>query len=120
MQAAGSEAWHPRRREASGLPSASVESDHPAVALPIELPARPPAPLLSEAARAVAADGVWALVDQDPESEVIRAIARPPGHLLKSTGAPNLEIISASTARGLGGRPASAASPRGLPTTATG
>ncbi|MEB3200167.1 MAG: class I SAM-dependent methyltransferase [Synechococcaceae cyanobacterium] len=77
-------AWHHRQAEASGLPAAS----HDLITLQFvchELPAAATRAVLAEAARLLRPGGVIALVDQDPESAVIRRLPAPIATLLKST-----------------------------------
>jgi ubiquinone/menaquinone biosynthesis C-methylase UbiE len=77
-------AWHHAAAEATGLPSASFDL----VTLQFvchELPADVTRAVLAEAARLLRPGGVVALVDQDPDSEVIRRLPAPVATLLKST-----------------------------------
>lgn len=77
-------AWHHAAAEASGLPEASFDL----LTLQYvchELPAAATRAVLAEAARLLRPGGVIALVDQDPESAVIRRLPAPIGTLLKST-----------------------------------
>ena len=77
-------AWHHAAAEATGLPAASFDL----VTLQYvchELPAAATRAVLAEAARLLRPGGVIALVDQDPDSAVIRRLPAPIGTLLKST-----------------------------------
>ena len=77
-------AWHHAAAEATGLPPASVDL----ITLQFvchELPAEATRAVLAEAARLLRPGGVIALVDQDPESAVIRRLPAPIATLLKST-----------------------------------
>lgn len=77
-------AWHHAAAEASGLPSASFDL----ITLQFvchELPASATRAVLAEAARLLRPGGVIALVDQDPDSAVIRRLPAPIATLLKST-----------------------------------
>jgi ubiquinone/menaquinone biosynthesis C-methylase UbiE len=77
-------AWHHAAAEATGLPEASVDL----ITLQFvchELPAAATAAVLREAARLLRPGGVIALVDQDPDSAVIRRLPAPIATLLKST-----------------------------------
>ncbi len=77
-------AWHHAAAEATGLPAQSFDL----VTLQYvchELPASATRAVLAEAARLLRPGGVIALVDQDPESAVIRRLPAPIGTLLKST-----------------------------------
>jgi ubiquinone/menaquinone biosynthesis C-methylase UbiE len=77
-------AWHHAAAEASGLPAASFDL----ITLQFvchELPAAATRAVLAEAARLLRPGGVLALVDQDPDSEVIRRLPAPIATLLKST-----------------------------------
>ncbi len=77
-------AWHHAAAEASGLPEASFDL----LTLQFvchELPAPATRAVLAEAARLLRPGGVVALVDQDPDSEVIRRLPAPIATLLKST-----------------------------------
>ncbi|NQV11500.1 MAG: class I SAM-dependent methyltransferase [Cyanobacteria bacterium] len=78
------QAWHHAAAEASGLPAESVDLITGQF-LCHELPAAATHAVLAEAARLLRPGGVVALVDQDPESEVIRAMPAPLATLLKST-----------------------------------
>jgi len=112
------EAWHHAAAEASGLPSASVDL----ITLQFvchELPGEATRAVLSEAARLLRPDGVVALVDQDPESEVIRAMPAPWPPCSRAPS-PTWRIISASICPRPWRTPASAASAAWPPTTATG
>ncbi len=76
--------WHHAAAEASGLPAASVDL----ITLQFvchELPASATRAVLREAARLLRPGGVVALVDQDPDSAVIRRLPAPIATLLKST-----------------------------------
>nr|WP_225867125.1 class I SAM-dependent methyltransferase [Cyanobium sp. PCC 7001] len=77
-------AWHHAAAEATGLPDASVDL----ITLQFvchELPAAATAAVLRESARLLRPGGVIALVDQDPDSAVIRRLPAPIATLLKST-----------------------------------
>jgi ubiquinone/menaquinone biosynthesis C-methylase UbiE len=77
-------AWHHAAAEATGLAAASFDL----VTLQYvchELPASATCAVLAEVARLLRPGGVVALVDQDPESPVIRRLPAPIGTLLKST-----------------------------------
>lgn len=77
-------AWHHAAAEATGLPSASFDL----ITLQFvchELPQAPTRAVLAEAARLLRPGGVIALVDQDPDSAVIRRLPAPIATLLKST-----------------------------------
>jgi len=77
-------AWHHAAAEASGLPTASFDL----ITLQFvchELPAEATRAVLAEVARLLRPGGVVALVDQDPDSEVIRRLPAPIATLLKST-----------------------------------
>ncbi len=77
-------AWHHAAAEATGLPAAGFDL----ITLQYvchELPAAATLAVLAEAARLLRPGGVIALVDQDPESAVIRRLPAPIGTLLKST-----------------------------------
>jgi SAM-dependent methyltransferase len=77
-------AWHHATAEASGLPAATFDL----ITLQFvchELPADATRAVLVETARLLRPGGVVALVDQDPESEVIRRLPAPIATLLKST-----------------------------------
>ncbi len=77
-------AWHHAAAEASGLPPDSYDL----ITLQFvchELPSPATRAVLREAARLLRPGGVVALVDQDPESAVIRAMPAPLATLLKST-----------------------------------
>jgi len=77
-------AWHHAAAEATGLATASYEL----ITLQFvchELPSSATAAVLSEAHRLLRPDGVLAMVDQDPESELIRRLPAPIATLLKST-----------------------------------
>jgi ubiquinone/menaquinone biosynthesis C-methylase UbiE len=77
-------AWHHAAAEANGLPAASFDL----ITLQFvchELPADATCAVLREAARLLTPGGVIALVDQDPDSEVIRRLPAPIATLLKST-----------------------------------
>ncbi|MFQ6537998.1 MULTISPECIES: class I SAM-dependent methyltransferase [Aphanothece] len=76
--------WHHAAAEASGLPGASVDL----ITLQFvchELPAQATRAVLRESARLLRPGGVIALVDQDPDSAVIRRLPAPIATLLKST-----------------------------------
>ena len=75
---------HQAPAEATGLPAASVDL----ITLQFvchELPADATRAVLREAARLLRPGGVVALVDQDPDSDVIRRLPAPIATLLKST-----------------------------------
>ena len=77
-------AWHHAAAEQTGLASASVDL----ITLQFvchELPSAATYAVLAEAARLLRPGGVIALVDQDPESAVIRRLPAPIATLLKST-----------------------------------
>ena len=77
-------AWHHAAAEATGLRTASFDL----VTLQFmchELPASATRAVLAEVARLLRPGGVVALVDQDPESDLIRRLPAPIGTLLKST-----------------------------------
>jgi SAM-dependent methyltransferase len=77
-------AWHHAAAEASGLPAAAFDL----ITLQFvchELPADATRAVLAEAARLLRPGGVVALVDQDPDSAVIRRLPAPIATLLKST-----------------------------------
>jgi len=77
-------AWHHSPAEATGLPAGSYDL----ITLQFvchELPADATRAVLHEAARLLRPGGVVALVDQDPDSEVIRRLPAPIATLLKST-----------------------------------
>jgi SAM-dependent methyltransferase len=76
--------WHHAAAEATGLPAAAYDL----VTLQFvchELPQAATRAVLAEVARLLRPGGVVALVDQDPESEVIRRLPAPVATLLKST-----------------------------------
>jgi len=76
--------WHHAAAEASGLDSAAYDL----ITLQFvchELPQAATAAVLAEAARLLRPGGVIAVVDQDPDSEVIRRLPAPIATLLKST-----------------------------------
>jgi SAM-dependent methyltransferase len=76
--------WHHGAAEATGLPAAAYDL----ITLQFvchELPQAATRAVLTEAARLLRPDGVIALVDQDPESAVIRRLPAPIATLLKST-----------------------------------
>jgi ubiquinone/menaquinone biosynthesis C-methylase UbiE len=76
--------WHHAAAEASGLPAAAFDL----ITLQFvchELPADATRAVLAEAARLLRPGGVVALVDQDPDSAVIRRLPAPIATLLKST-----------------------------------
>ena len=76
--------WHHAAAEASGLTAASVDL----ITLQFvchELPADATRAVLRETARLLRPGGVVALVDQDPDSAVIRRLPAPIATLLKST-----------------------------------
>jgi ubiquinone/menaquinone biosynthesis C-methylase UbiE len=77
-------AWHHAAAESTGLPAAGFDL----ITLQYvchELPAHASRAVLAEAARLLRPGGVIALVDQDPQSAVIRRLPAPIGTLLKST-----------------------------------
>lgn len=77
-------AWHHAAAEDTGLPVASFDL----ITLQFvchELPQQPTRAVLAEAARLLRPGGVIALVDQDPDSAVIRRLPAPIATLLKST-----------------------------------
>ncbi|MDM7953933.1 MAG: class I SAM-dependent methyltransferase [Cyanobium sp. CZS 25K] len=77
-------AWHHAAAEATGLPAA----DFDLITLQFvchELPASATRAVLAEADRLLRPGGVVALVDQDPDSDVIRRLPAPIATLLKST-----------------------------------
>lgn len=77
-------AWHHAAAEATGLPAQSVDL----ITLQFvchELPGAATLAVLQEAARLLRPGGVVALVDQDPDSAVIRSLPAPIATLLKST-----------------------------------
>lgn len=77
-------AWHHAAAEATGLPGDSFDL----ITLQFvchELPAEATRAVLEEAARLLRPGGVVALVDQDPDSAVIRRLPAPIATLLKST-----------------------------------
>lgn len=76
--------WHHAAAEASGLESGAYDL----ITLQFvchELPQAATAAVLAEAARLLRPGGVIAVVDQDPDSEVIRRLPAPIATLLKST-----------------------------------
>jgi ubiquinone/menaquinone biosynthesis C-methylase UbiE len=76
--------WHHAAAEATGLPAGSYNL----ITLQFvchELPQAATAAVLAEAARLLLPGGVIAVVDQDPESPVIRRLPAPIATLLKST-----------------------------------
>jgi SAM-dependent methyltransferase len=76
--------WHHGAAEATGLPSAAYDL----ITLQFvchELPQSATRAVLAEAARLLRPGGVIALVDQDPDSAVIRRLPAPIATLLKST-----------------------------------
>lgn len=76
--------WHHAAAEATGLESDAYDL----ITLQFvchELPQAATAAVLAEAARLLRPGGVIAVVDQDPESEVIRRLPAPIATLLKST-----------------------------------
>jgi ubiquinone/menaquinone biosynthesis C-methylase UbiE len=78
------QAWHHAAAEATELPTASQDL----ITLQFvchELPQDAPRAVLAEAFRLLRPDGVIALVDQDPQSAVIRRLPAPIATLLKST-----------------------------------
>jgi ubiquinone/menaquinone biosynthesis C-methylase UbiE len=77
-------AWHHGAAEATGLPAASFDLIT-AQFLCHELPGDATRAVLREAARLLRPQGVLALVDQDPEAEVIRAMPPALATLLKAT-----------------------------------
>jgi ubiquinone/menaquinone biosynthesis C-methylase UbiE len=77
-------AWHHAAAEATGLQAASYDL----ITLQFvchELPGEATCAVLREAARLLRPGGVIAVVDQDPDSEVIRRLPAPIATLLKST-----------------------------------
>jgi len=77
-------AWHHGAAEATGLPAAAYDL----ITLQFvchELPQSATRAVLAEAARLLRPGGVIALVDQDPDSAVIRRLPAPIATLLKST-----------------------------------
>jgi ubiquinone/menaquinone biosynthesis C-methylase UbiE len=83
-QAARIHRWHHAAAEATGLLAASFDL----ITLQFvchELPQQPTHAVLAEAARLLRPGGVIALVDQDPDSAVIRRLPAPIATLLKST-----------------------------------
>ena len=77
-------AWHHAAAEASGLEGGAYDL----ITLQFvchELPAEATRAVLREVARLLRPGGVIALVDQDPDSEVIRRLPAPIATLLKST-----------------------------------
>ncbi len=77
-------AWHHGAAEATGLPAASFDLIT-AQFLCHELPGHASRAVLVEAARLLRPGGVLALVDQDPEADVIRAMPPALATLLKAT-----------------------------------
>ncbi|MDM7937070.1 MAG: class I SAM-dependent methyltransferase [Cyanobium sp. CZS 48M] len=77
-------AWHHGAAEATGLPAASLDLIT-AQFLCHELPGDASRAVLREAARLLRPRGVLALVDQDPEAAVIRAMPPALATLLKAT-----------------------------------
>ena len=76
--------WHHGAAEATGLPAAAYDL----ITLQFvchELPQSATRAVLAEAARLLRPGGVIALVDQDPDSDVIRRLPAPIATLLKST-----------------------------------
>jgi SAM-dependent methyltransferase len=76
--------WHHGAAEATGLPTAAYDL----ITLQFvchELPQSATRAVLAEAARLLRPGGVIALVDQDPDSAVIRRLPAPIATLLKST-----------------------------------
>jgi SAM-dependent methyltransferase len=76
--------WHHGAAEATGLPAAAYDL----ITLQFvchELPQSASRAVLAEAARLLRPGGVIALVDQDPDSAVIRRLPAPIATLLKST-----------------------------------
>ena len=76
--------WHHGAAEATGLPAAAYDL----ITLQFvchELPQSATRAVLAEAARLLRPGGVIALVDQDPDSAVIRRLPAPIATLLKST-----------------------------------
>ena len=76
--------WHHGAAEATGLPAAAYDL----ITLQFvchELPQSATCAVLAEAARLLRPGGVIALVDQDPDSAVIRRLPAPIATLLKST-----------------------------------
>ena len=109
-------AWHHGAAEATGLPAAAYDL----ITLQFvchELPQSATRAVLAEAARLLRTGGVIALVDQDPDSEVIRRLPAPIATLLKSTE-PYLEdyfrldLAAALQAAGFGDVRRSAVDPR--------
>lgn len=81
---AGAITWHHAAAEATGLPAAAYDL----ITLQFvchELPQPASRAVLAEAARLLRPGGVIAVVDQDPESAVIRRLPAPVATLLKST-----------------------------------
>ena len=77
-------AWHHAAAEATGLPAGAYDL----ITLQFvchELPGEATGAVLREAARLLRPGGVIAVVDQDPDSEVIRRLPAPIATLLKST-----------------------------------
>lgn len=77
-------AWHHAAAEATGLAAASVDL----ITLQFvchELPQRATLAVLAEMARLLRPGGTLALVDQDPQSAVIRRLPAPIATLLKIT-----------------------------------
>jgi SAM-dependent methyltransferase len=78
------DAWHHAAAEDTGLPEAGFDL----ITLQFvchELPAAATRAVLREAARLLRPGGVVAMVDQDPQSQTIRAMPPPLATLLKST-----------------------------------
>jgi len=76
--------WHHGAAEATGLPAAAYDL----ITLQFvchELPQSASRAVVAEAARLLRPGGVIALVDQDPDSAVIRRLPAPIATLLKST-----------------------------------
>jgi SAM-dependent methyltransferase len=76
--------WHHAAAESTGLPAGAYDL----ITLQFvchELPQAATAAVLTEAARLLRPGGVIAVVDQDPDSEVIRRLPAPIATLLKST-----------------------------------
>jgi SAM-dependent methyltransferase len=76
--------WHHAAAEATGLPAGAYDL----ITLQFvchELPQSATRAVLAEAARLLRPGGVIAVVDQDPDSEVIRRLPAPIATLLKST-----------------------------------
>ncbi|MFN5695663.1 MAG: class I SAM-dependent methyltransferase [Cyanobacteriota bacterium] len=76
--------WHHAAAEATGLPTGTYDL----ITLQFvchELPQQATRAVLAEAARLLRPGGVIAVVDQDPDSEVIRRLPAPIATLLKST-----------------------------------